>query len=256
MGTPAFSLALLWDRSSSPIGIKQLMENLDSYFPCSKIFNIALTLSETNACLHFSIDVSLSTRGTLAQVELEVMQSGGRMVDLLRIPEDKREEFSAQFLIPAHGAALRLNRFKDCAGWIQEHLIKLARGGVRDKGLVATTASAAARRWLSQLPSRRQLPRFGCSLQVQLQAGNGFVYGLVTNISLGGLFVCTSQRALKSELFLKVQLPDGYLLQTTARLVHVEERHAPGGVGLAFSPADPAFTRELARSFSPVQQTR
>jgi hypothetical protein len=184
-----------------------------------------------------------------------VIQSGGRMVDLLRIPEDKREEFSAQFLIPTHGAALRLNRFKDCAGPIQEHLNKLARGGVRDQGLVATTTSAA-RRWLSQLPSRRRLPRFGCRLQVQLQAGSGFVYGLVTNISLGGLFVCTSQHALKSELFLKVQLPDGYLLQTTARVVHVVDRRAPGGVGLAFSPADPALTRELARCFSTVQQTR
>src|ERR1700694_3243575 len=171
------------------------------------------------------------------------MQSGGRLVDLLRIPEDKREEFSAQFLIPTHGAALKLNRLKDCARPIQEHLTKLARAG-RDKALVATTTSAA-RRWLCQLPSRRRLPRFGCSLQVQLEAGSGFVYGLVTNISLGGLFVCTTQHALKSELFLKVQLPDGYLLQTTARVVHVVERRAPGGVGLVFSPADPALTREL-----------
>jgi hypothetical protein len=45
MGIPAFSLALLWGKSSSPIGIKLLMENLDRYFPSSKVFNIALTLS-------------------------------------------------------------------------------------------------------------------------------------------------------------------------------------------------------------------
>lgn len=256
MGTPSFSLALVWDKSCAPAGIGELMETLERCFPRPRVFNVRITLSEARACLHFSVDYALYSRKTLSQVKLEVMESGGRMVELLQLPEDKRAEFNAQFLLPARGAAMHLRSLKDCARPIQEHLAKRSRGDLYLNGFSGeamhprfeiTTPSAPRLR--AELPGRRRRPRFSCNLQVQLEAGDNLVHGLATNISMGGVFVCTSHHSLHSRLRLKLQLPDGHLVQTTARVAHVVNHREPGGVGLAFNPEDQAFAQELKQYF-------
>lgn len=250
MGTPTFGLALLWDVTSPPATVKQLIESLDSHFPGSKVSKITVALSPTMACLQFFVDFSLYARNTLAQVDSDVKKSGGRFIELLRIPEDKREAFKAQFLLSTHGAPSTFKHLKDCARPIQEHLTKLP-SGIQKARLVRPTAPAAAPR-----PSqRRQAPRFSCNLEVEFQTDNAFVREHAMNISKGGIFVCTSQRpALYSELGLKIRLPNGQLLQTTACVAHILEQPAPGGVGLTFSENDPLFTRLLERYFSPTQK--
>jgi hypothetical protein len=255
MGTPSFSLALVWEKSCAPTGICELIQTLDRYFPRPKVFNVKVTLSEARACLLFSVDYALYSQRTLSLVKLEVLESGGRMVELLQLPEDKRAAFNAEFLLPARGASLHLRSLKDCAGPIREHLSKPPAGWLQINGFtheplfprVEITAPPAPR-WKSELPSRRRRPRFSCSMEVQLQAGNDFVHGLATNISRGGIFVCNNQHALDSRLCLKIQLPDGHLLQTKARVAHVLDQR-PGGMGLAFNPDDLDFARELEGYF-------
>jgi uncharacterized protein (TIGR02266 family) len=251
MGSPTFKLALLWDNTSSSAAIKPLIESLESHFPTSKVSNVAVTLSQAMACLHFSVDFSLYAKKTLSQVDSEVKASGGQFVELLRIPEDKREAFKAKFLLPARGAPSTFNSLKDCPRPIQEHLTKLARG-IRDEPLAEPTAPAAPPR---PRPNRRRAPRFTCNLDVEFQTEKGFVHEHATNISKGGIFVCTSQRPTpNSQLCLKIQLPNRNLLETTARVLYVLEQPAPGGVGLAFSNDDAVFASQVERYFSPIQK--
>lgn len=251
MGTPTFELALLWDVTSSPATVKQLIESLDSHFPRSKVSKIAVALSPATACLHFFVDFSLYARNTLARVDADAKKSGGRFIELLRIPEDKREALKAQFLLSAGGTPSTFKHLKDCARPIQEHLTKLASGQKSQLG--QPTAPAAAQRPSSR--QRRQAPRFSCNLEVEFQTDKGFVREHGMNISKGGIFISTSQRpTLDSELCVKIRLPNGQLLQTTARVAHILEQPAPGGVGLTFKQNDPVFTRLLERYFSPTQK--
>jgi len=251
VGKPTFTLALLWDATSSPATVKQLVESLDSHFPSPNVSNIAVTLSPAMACLHFSVDFSLYAKNTLAQVDSEVKASGGRFVELLRIPEDKREVFKTEFLLPAHGAPSTFNHLKDCGRPIQEHLTKLARGTQQATVVQPTTRVASQ----PSQGSKRQATRFNCDLQVEFRTDQGLVREHAANISTGGIFVRTSQRpSLDSELGLKVWLPNGQLLQTTVRVVHILDQPVPGGLGLAFSRDDRDFMRMIERYFSPSQK--
>lgn len=73
-----------------------------------------------------------------------------------------------------------------------------------------------------------------------------FIREHALNISKGGVFVRTHQRpALNSELAVKLQLPNGQVIQTVARVVHVLDHPTSGGVGLAFTRDDPGFTKKL-----------
>jgi uncharacterized protein (TIGR02266 family) len=248
---PTFSLALLWDATSSPDSVKQLIESLDTRFPPSNVSNIGVTLSEV-ACLHFSIDFSLYVKKTLAQVTSEVEKSGGRFIELLRLPEDKREEFRAKYLVPTGAASSTFKQLRDCGPRIQDHVTKLSKG-IHEAHLVQPAIRAATSQ--SSGRPRRQATRYGCNLEVEIQTDNGFVRERALNISIGGIFVRTSRRpALNSELGLKVCLPNGQQLQTKARVVHVKDEPAPGGVGLRFSQDDGVFMGLLQRYFSPREK--
>jgi uncharacterized protein (TIGR02266 family) len=251
VGKPAFTLALLWDMTCWPASVKQLIDSLDSYFPRSNVSNIAVALSHGMACLHFSVDFSLYAKSTMVQLDSDMRKSGGRFIELLRIPEDKREAFKAEFLRPAREVPLTFNHFTDCARPIQEHLAKLARGAQQAPSVQPITRVASQ----PSQHSKRRATRFSCNLKVELQTDKGVVHEQAANISIGGIFVRTSQRpAVNSELGLKMQLPNGQLLQTTARVVHTLDKPDPGGLGLAFSRDDGQFMRMLERYFSPVQK--
>jgi hypothetical protein len=251
MRTQTFRLAVLWENSSPPTGIQQLIENLDTRFPTSKVSDVALTLSPGILALQFSLDFSLYGRTTMSQVESEVTKSGGRLVELLRIPEAKRDAFVAQFLLPPRGAPLAFKNLKDCVAPLQRHLAKQGRG-IAPAEPGASVASAES--WTPKMPNRRRASRFACKLPVQLQTDQGLIPGLATNISLTGIFVSTADRPpLQSEVSLRLQLPNGHWLQTKAQVVHLLEKALAGGVGLKFNP-DPAFARDLERYFSPTQK--
>jgi uncharacterized protein (TIGR02266 family) len=246
---PTFSLALLWDATSSPGAVKQLIDDLDGHFPATGVSNIGLTLSETIVCLHFSVDFSLYSKKTLAQVGSEVEKSGGRFVELARLPESKLEEFKAQFLIPTPGGRSIFKQLRSCSRALQEHLANLSKGiGNRP----STQPKARATVHPSTRP-KRQASRYGCSLEVEIETNRGFIREQAMNISIGGVFVRTSERPeIDSKLGLKVRFPNGQPMQTTARVVHILERADSGGMGLEFNRNDRVFMRLLERYFSSV----
>ena len=250
MANPTFSLAILWDASASAPAVQRVVENLETTFEGSAVSNLAVIQLPSMACLHFTVDFCAYSRATLTQLESDTTKSGGRFIELLRIPEDKREAFKAQFLTPAQGSNLACGSFKECGRPLAEHLGKLAAG----RAEVPTVKPSPARPRQTG-PDARQAPRFDVNLQVEFDTEADFAREHATNISKGGVFVRTTQRpALNSELGLRIKLPNGQVLQTPARVVHVVDHPENGGVGLAFSREDPAFGGALDQYLAEIQK--
>ena len=235
MAPPSFVVAIIWDGTARPHEVLRVLEELGAQFEPSLISNLSLTLLPSIACLHFSAAFSAYSRAVLNQLEAETIKSGGRFVELLRIAEDKREAFKAQFLAPPQSSPLLRSSFKDCAQPLLEHLAKL--------GSVAAGAPAARVSPPDHPPSgTRQGARFSVDLQVEFATEDDFVKEHATTISKGGLFVRTPQRPpLNSEVKLRLKLPNGELIEALARVVYVLDQPSTGGVGLAFSREDSAF---------------
>src|SRR5262249_42743704 len=143
-------------------------------------------------------------------------------------------------------------QLRDCGLRIEEHVTKLSKG-IHEAHLVQPTIRAATPQ--SSGRPKRQATRYGCNLEVEIQTDNGFIRERALNISMGGIFVRTGRRpALNSELELRVRLPSGQQLQTKARVVHVKDEPAPGGLGLKFSQDDGVFRGLLERYFSPREK--
>ncbi len=229
-------MAIIWDGTARLHAVQRVLDELGTEFEPSLISNLSLTLLPSIACLHFSAAFSAYSRALLNQLEAETIKSGGRFVELLRIAEDKREAFKAQFLTPPQSSPLLRRSFKDCAQPLRDHLAKL--------GSVAGSTPEAARTSPTAHPpsATRQAPRFSVNLQVEFAAEDDFVREHATTISKGGLFVRTPQRPpLNSELKLRLKLPNGEQIETSARVVYVLDQPDTGGVGLAFSREDSGF---------------
>ncbi len=86
VATPAFMLAILWDEMALLQAIQRVLSELESTFQPPVVSNLSLTLSPAMACLHFNVEFSSYSRGTLTHLEGETKRSGGRLIELLRIP--------------------------------------------------------------------------------------------------------------------------------------------------------------------------
>ncbi len=250
VAAPTFALAILWDGTAAPPAVQRVLETLETHFEPSVLSNLALTLSPTLACLHFTADFSAYARATLTELEAETKKSGGRFIELLRIPEEKRDAFKAQFLLPPQGAPLSCGSFKECSRPLIEHLGKLASGRAD-----VPVAKPPPQQRQGQGPTTRQAPRFNVNLQLEFETEADFVREHAGNISKGGVFVRTAQRpALNAELGVRIKLPNGEVIQTSARVVHVVDHPKTGGIGLAFSREDPLFTSKLDKYLAEIQK--
>jgi len=238
---PSFVVAIIWDATARPHAVQRVLEELASQFEPSLVSNLSLTFLPSIACLHFSAAFSAYSRAALNQLEAETTKSGGRFVELLRIAEDKREAFKAQFLAPPQSSPLLRNTFKDCARPLLEHLAKLG--------------AAPTSRPHHSPSGTRQSPRFSVNLEVEFATEDDFAREHATTISKGGLFVRTSQRPpLDSELKLRLKLPNGEPIETWARVVYVLDQPKRGGLGLAFSREDSAFRAALNQYLAGLQR--
>src|SRR5262244_2243624 len=242
-GVPKFGLAMLWDVKASPASAKTLVEGLDSHFPPSAVSDLAVALFPAMACFHFSVEFSAYSRTTLNELDGAVQKSGGRLIELLRIPEEKREAFRARFLMPPRGEPVSCGSFGEVARLLHEHLVKFASdqaakpGGSKPSGPSEPYGGFA---------TARQEPRYQVNLEVEFRSAVEFSREYALNISKGGIFIKTKQRApLNSEVTLKLRLPSGQVIETSARVVHVVENPLSGGIGLAFTRDDPVFKQSL-----------
>src|SRR5262245_9597824 len=252
MGVPKFGLAMLWDVKASPASAKTLVEGLDSHFSTSSVSDLALTLFPAMACFHFSVEFSAYSRTALNEMDGAVQKSGGRLIELLRIPEEKRQAFRAQFLMPPRGEPLSCGSFGEVARLLHEHLVKIASDqtavprGSRPSGPTEPYGGFA---------TARQAPRYHVNLDVEFRTAAEFSREYALNISKGGIFIKTKQRPPdNSEVTLKLRLPNGQVIETSARVVHVVDNPLSGGVGLAFTRDDPVFNRSLESYLATLQK--
>jgi uncharacterized protein (TIGR02266 family) len=209
----------------------------------------------------------------LTHLEGETKRSGGRLIELLRIPEDKRALFKTQFLMPADGPALACASFKECARPLLEHLGKLASARKKDPGAKPPEQPQPARVARKKEPkapevkppvppqtppvAERRSPRFNVNLEVEFKTEADFVREHASVISKGGLFVQTTERPrLNSELGLRIKLANGQVIETSARVVHVLDGAKAGGLGLAFSKEDVQFTEALDKYLAGLQRKK
>lgn len=233
--------------------IQRVLTELEGAFQPPVVSNLSLTLSPAMACLHFSVEFSSYSRAALTHLEGETKRSGGRLIELLRIPEDKRPKFKAQFLMPAEGPALACSSFKECARPLLEHLGKLASGKKKDRKDAGVKPQVPQTAPVDQ----RKSPRFKVNLEVEFKTEADFVREHASVISKGGLFVKTMERPqLNSELGLRLKLPNAQVVETSARVVHVDADPKSGGLGLAFAREDPQFMEALERYLAGLQQKK
>ncbi len=252
MGVPTFGLAMLWDAKASPAKAKELVEALDSYWPASSTSNLALTLFPAMACFHFSVQFSAYARGTLAQVDTEVQKSGGRFIELLRIPEEKREAFRLQFLMPARGEPSSFSTFSEVARAVHDHLAKITS---QETAVPRGQKQSSPKEPYAGFANARQQPRYNVNLEVEFSTESDFVKEHALNLSKGGVFIKTKQRPpLNSELGLKLRLPNGQVIETHARVVHVVENPLNGGLGLSFAGDDPVFAKNLEKYLATLEK--
>lgn len=99
-------------------------------------------------------------------------------------------------------------------------------------------------------PPRRS-PRFvpTRSLTVaMMKRGQPFAYGVIANISAGGMCLQSSELAATRELEVALTFPDGYLLEATGRIVWSKDFDRTSGYavyGLEFTELSPKGKAQL-----------
>jgi len=101
-------------------------------------------------------------------------------------------------------------------------------------------------------PSERRIqPRVSLEAEVSLASESQFFTGLTRNVSQGGVFVATYNRAhlpIGAKVQIKVKLPDGeFAAQGTVRWVREQSPDSVPGVGIAFEGLDKATAEHIER---------
>lgn len=100
----------------------------------------------------------------------------------------------------------------------------------------------------------RKHPRYDTYLEVRFESGAHLCEEYARNIGKGGLFVRTDKAPpLRTQVRLRLKMPDGAVTETNAEVVHVvspeeaKARRTSPGAGLAFATGDTLFQRAIAQ---------
>lgn len=101
-------------------------------------------------------------------------------------------------------------------------------------------------------PSERRIrPRISLEAEVSLASESQFFTGLTRNVSQGGVFVATYDRAhltIGAHVEIKVKLPDGeFAAKGVVRWVREQSPDSVPGVGIAFDGLEPAAAEHIER---------
>ncbi|HEY3447809.1 MAG TPA: response regulator [Myxococcales bacterium] len=100
----------------------------------------------------------------------------------------------------------------------------------------------------------RKHPRYDTYLEVRFESGAHLCEEYARNIGRGGLFVRTEKPPpLRTQVRLRLKMPDGAVAETNAEVVHVvnpeeaKARRTSPGAGLAFATGDTLFQRAISQ---------
>ena len=272
-----FGLAALWNGSARAERVRELVEGLGALLPSPKPPGIAVVLREAEATLELKVEVPSYPRAAVETLAQQVLQSGGTLVELWRLPKAERDAFRDHSLTGPDTHTLE--DYEAAAIVLHGHLQQLAMSEPLPEGPppgpasvpiayfdTAAQASAEAPAALeepaapqaAQAPATQNPPayetfdtqrrgrRFAVKLEMEFHTELDFVLEHATNISNGGLFVRTAHRPpVDSVVTVLLKLPNGERLQGDALVVHVVDDPYKGGVGLAFLNDDTTFAQTL-----------
>jgi uncharacterized protein (TIGR02266 family) len=248
-----FSIYFVWEAGSPPADAAKFVEALAETIPGTKV-DIRVALRPELACLALDLDFTLYARSTIEDWDAKAVPAGGRLIELMRIPVEQREEFKLRFLWPAKGEPAPFESFRAAATAIRGHLgTNVATSPAAPSGGEAAPSPAP----LPAKPARgidaRTATRHEVFLGVEFKTGEEFAREYATNISKGGLFIRTDKKpALNAEAMLTLHLPSGESLRTIVRVVHASD----AGIGVAFSAVDAAFDAALKRYLATLPGAR
>jgi uncharacterized protein (TIGR02266 family) len=278
-----YGLAILWPAGSPAEKASELVGSLKSAFPAEKVELIQVARLSDSANVHIRLNLSPYPRPLVEKLMREVKSAEGRFVELWRMSKDERDSFRSLHL-PAKDDSEKVKDFDAAAKEVRSHLTRLPKSAApagrsgSQKAIVlapeplpapvkpsalAPAPPPAEEKPLMEFPEELDYPvespapapaatpnrkweRIPCRLEVEFKTDYDFVLEHATNICNGGLFVKTQDRPeLHSEVSIKLKLPDGQKLETRARVAHIKDDEADGGVGIEFLREDEAFARTV-----------
>jgi uncharacterized protein (TIGR02266 family) len=254
---PTFGIVLNWDAPARAPQAAALIRDLSVTFPREKVTNLEVIRRSASAVLYLEVSFELYGRAVLKDVEEKVGKSGGQMVELMRLGETEKAQFKAKFMTSAYGASPNYEAYAEAAKALEAHLGSLGVAPVRQPAAPEAKPAPAAPKSAAKpaTPEARKDIRIEVELAIEFKTETEFVTEYTRNLSKGGVFVKTGQRPQQNTYAaLKIHLPNGQTLETSARVVHVLDHPEFGGVGLAFEKRDPAFEAALSKYLSTVSK--
>ena len=232
---PTFEIALVWSSAERAHEATRFVVGLEQHVPRTSLTRLEIMPGQSVAVLAFEADFSIYQEALVRDLSTGAKRCGGRLVEVLRLNSRVREEFRRQFL-QGTGTPFPCASYEEAATILAQRLAALPSCPGQD----------APKQDAPHTPTRRD-QRHEVQLVVEFKTNAAFVAEYASNISKGGIFVRTSERPQPNTYVeLRLHLPDGRDLTTSARVVHVFEHPEHGGVGLAFENRYPAFQKALA----------
>jgi len=272
--SPTFEIVFSWDQPLAARKAAAFIASLSEALPAEKVSCLQVIRRVSSVLLEVEIDFGLFSPAGLQELEGRAARAGGRMVELMRLEEMAREQFKREFLQSQMGEPTRYEAFSEAAKAVEAHLATVQTSPRSAPGRppppsidlpkIASESdslpqrSATTPNLVSRTPVLRptppsvasvpRQPRYEVQLAVEFKTESAFVTEYASNLSKGGVFVRTSERPkANTYIALKLRLPDGRTLETSARVVHCFDHPELGGVGLAFEKRDPRFEEELSK---------
>jgi uncharacterized protein (TIGR02266 family) len=219
---PAFSLVMAFGKSGKAVESEAFVRGLTQYFPRERLVELRLATPAEEAVLLLRLSFDSYPRALVESLTDELSRGAGELFELQKMDSQARDELWTRRLDKPQF----VKDFATAAERIATHL----------KGLLLAEAQVA---WT------RKAKRYAVELEVEFRTERDFVLEHATNISSGGVFVRTVEPpAIGSLVELKLTLPNGTRLSTTARAAHLREGEG-GGVGLQFTGTDAVFQQAI-----------
>jgi uncharacterized protein (TIGR02266 family) len=258
-----FSLAALWDGKAAPEPVAALVSALAPRLQPASIEAVFVCRGERETNVEIRFTCTYYPREQVDAFTMAVEKTGGRLVELWRLPKDARDAFRARHL---RGPGAEDPVTPEAAATLaRAHLEPLVLAGATRTltpvgGLPAVgdgaqplarlklERKAAAAEPARSGPEQRRARRFDVDLEIAYETDLEFVREHAINISQGGLFVRTDEPPeLDSVVKVEVKLPNGERLLGQAVVAHVAFGSDGPGVGLTFLTEDPSFMASLDR---------
>lgn len=236
---PSFSVVAQWSFGANGPAAAKAVRGLADALSRVKLEKVQLVRSAAEVVLHLRLDAPRYPAEAVKAAAKAVEGSRGRWIDLWKLPKPERDAFRTQRLAGEGRRSTEPKDLESAASLVEAAIPSLKEDAPRPAPAPPPAPASGP---------KRQSERHQVRLEVEFQTELDFVKEHAENISNGGLFVRTElSPEVDSVVEVRVKLPSGQWLSSTARVAHVQGQAERKGVGLQFLSEDPAFQEALDR---------